>query len=105
MELYKVSKVNFKNYPEDFKKEFMEFLINKGYVYYKKKNKVIIYGMRSDVPENRYPTEEQLTSMVDNYIENYLNPDDLPENESTKEEFKELVNKIENPNNGEPENE
>ena len=101
MELYKVAKVNFKNRPESFKKEFMEFLINAGYVYDIKKNKdkVIIYGMRPDTPENRYPTEEQLTSMVDNYIENYLNPDDLPENEVTKEEFKELVNNIENSSN------
>lgn len=101
MELYKVGKVNFENYPESFENEFMEFLKNNknNILYYRKRNnKIIIYGIKSDEMD-KYPTEEELTTMVDNYIEKYLNPDDLPENEVTKEEFKELVNNIENPKN------
>lgn len=105
MELYKVAKVNFKNYPESFKNDFMEFLISKGYIYYKKKNKdkVIIYGMKPD-SKNPYPTEEELKNMVDKYIDKYFNF--LSEDEVTKGVvYVSSVNKIENPNNEEQENE
>lgn len=107
MELYKVAKVNFKNYPESFKNDFIEFLISKGYIYYKKRNKVIIYGMKPD-SENPYPTEEELKDIVDKYIDKYIIDFNglLSENEVTKGVVSvSLVNKIENPNNEEQENE
>lgn len=96
MELYKVATVNFELYDDKFSEDFMEFLINnKNFLYYKKRNKIIIYGMIKNGTD-KYPTEEELTEMVDNYINKYLNPNDLSvklKNEFAKEELKDIIDK------------
>lgn len=71
MELYKIAELKYKNYSGTFDKDFIEFLSNEGYIYNinEKKDKITVYGINANI-ENKYPTEEQLQNMVDNYISN-----------------------------------
>ena len=95
MELYKIGKIKLKRYGKEFKEELIEFLDDNGYIYHVKYNSITVYGARVHDKYYKYPTEEELDSMVNDYLDKLYNPDDDPEHEVDKETFKKMVNDIE----------